>query len=732
MLVSIAIMAKNEEKNIGKTLSALKTLEKDLNIEIIVVDTGSDDTTMDIAKKYTNKVYFHEWENDFGKMRNISLSYCTGDWVLIVDADEELTNAQELVDFFKKGIYKNYNSASVIVRSYEYEGGPQRVDGIARLFKFTDNFQYTGNIHEQPSYIEPNYVSKIEFIHSGYCKKDYKFITDKFDRNLTLLLEKLKNQPNDAMTAYQIYSTFITVNKKDEAMKFLMKAVKLAQNGGKFFWQDQYVLTESARRLYDFGYNKEALNIALFGIKNLNENIDLNFIAAQAYINLGDISNYYKYINNYLKLIDNDQIISAIKQKGFTPFTIGFKQVAINQKITILYKESKYIEVINYYLKENIEENKIKWLEIFINSCFEEKCYDKISAGLSKLTLYDEIVDEIISYINKMMRLITADEQEEISRYLINIDNKIGVYIKVIYLKEYDIKYIEREINFEKYLEYKAQIIYRLKTKDYCIASILEKVNKDTLSSYMRYLIEDSTNIKYFIDYSKKMLNCGNKEKRRFILRLDKELVFCSIIIENEFLELIGRILINNKEQEISEEKNIEDIFYNTIFSIVKNKDKVLLDNISKMKEFYPYMRVMETVKRFLKVKSDSKEIRIEEEKILGTVEGLITNGQVKKAKNVLTELNQIIRFDFRIYNNLGVVEFLNEKYYDALFLFNVAVLFNEEDYDSIYCIAQILLKLDRTEDSKEHLYKICNKCNNEYLIKQAKDMLNEIDEYRE
>ena len=109
MLLSIVMMVKNEEKYLDKTLYALNDLRKDIDTELIILDTGSTDSTVEIAKKYTDKVYFAKWNENFADMRNISISYAIGDWILILDADEELTNYDKLKDFFNCDKHKKYN-----------------------------------------------------------------------------------------------------------------------------------------------------------------------------------------------------------------------------------------------------------------------------------------------------------------------------------------------------------------------------------------------------------------------------------------------------------------------------------------------------------------------------------------------------------------------------------------------------------------------------------------------
>ena len=146
------MIVKNEEKNLDRTLEALIDLKDKLEYEIIIVDTGSTDRTMDIARKYTERVYEHEWSGSFSEMRNISLSYCTGDWILVLDADEVLENPEELVNFFESEKSELFNSATVNIRNYD--GNDKRTSSeasLVRLFRNVKEFKYSGRVHEQPT-----------------------------------------------------------------------------------------------------------------------------------------------------------------------------------------------------------------------------------------------------------------------------------------------------------------------------------------------------------------------------------------------------------------------------------------------------------------------------------------------------------------------------------------------------------------------------------------------------
>ncbi len=90
MNLSVVIITFNEEMNIGRTLESVKTLVADGNGEIIVVDSGSTDRTVEIAKSYGAKVFVEEWKG-FAAQKNSAIDKATGDWILSLDADEEVS-----------------------------------------------------------------------------------------------------------------------------------------------------------------------------------------------------------------------------------------------------------------------------------------------------------------------------------------------------------------------------------------------------------------------------------------------------------------------------------------------------------------------------------------------------------------------------------------------------------------------------------------------------------------
>jgi len=104
--ITACLIVKNESRVIERCLKSLKGID-----EIVVLDTGSEDSTPEICVKNKARVYYDVWRDDFSEARNKALEYCTGDWILSIDADEYLTEGavQYIRDFLKKNKKQVYS-----------------------------------------------------------------------------------------------------------------------------------------------------------------------------------------------------------------------------------------------------------------------------------------------------------------------------------------------------------------------------------------------------------------------------------------------------------------------------------------------------------------------------------------------------------------------------------------------------------------------------------------------
>lgn len=144
------ILTKNEENNIKECIeNALLCTD-----EVIIIDSGSNDRTVEIAKTAGAKVYFREWDNDFAAQRNFGLELTNAKWVLYLDADERMND--EMVKAIKKiisdeGISAQYSMLRrTIAFGKEFKYGVLAPDRVKRLFPRKEII-WTGRVHERSS-----------------------------------------------------------------------------------------------------------------------------------------------------------------------------------------------------------------------------------------------------------------------------------------------------------------------------------------------------------------------------------------------------------------------------------------------------------------------------------------------------------------------------------------------------------------------------------------------------
>lgn len=220
--LTLSMIVKNEEKYLRECLSSVK----DVVDEIVLVDTGSTDTTIKIAEEYGAKVYNFDWVNDFSAARNYALSKSSGEWILYLDADERLDNNS--VAELKKIISQNSLVAYYCtVKSYDSEGSRDNSLQYTRLFVKSSGITFHGKVHEQieSSLIENNYrilSSNVLIHHIGYdVSIDEK--RKKALRNLSLLEEEYKIKQS-AYGAFQIAQSYNVLDDKSNARKYFLIA----------------------------------------------------------------------------------------------------------------------------------------------------------------------------------------------------------------------------------------------------------------------------------------------------------------------------------------------------------------------------------------------------------------------------------------------------------------------------------------------------------------------------
>jgi len=201
MKLSFIMIVKNGEKTIGKALESIK----DITFEQIVVDTGSTDRTVEIARELGADVYHFEWIDDFAAARNFSIDQASGDWILGLDADEYFLpeDTQKLLEFLKQTLAQpkkreKIKAISCMAVSIDDNGRPMTKNPTLHLFRNHPSIRFTGRIHEQLSIdiSEIEHAGDISLYHTGYSQATHKE-TGKAERNIKLLRAELENDPSN-------------------------------------------------------------------------------------------------------------------------------------------------------------------------------------------------------------------------------------------------------------------------------------------------------------------------------------------------------------------------------------------------------------------------------------------------------------------------------------------------------------------------------------------------------
>lgn len=202
--ISACYIAKNEAKNLAKSI---KSLKNQVN-EIVVVDTGSTDNTMAVARKLGAKVYCFPWQDDFSKARNFALSKAKGDWLILLDADEYFT--AKTAGNIRQVIRQAKQVDGLLVQLVNFDVDKAEVQNYfnaLRMVRKQAGLHYEGMIHEELKLSGDNTMklaqvpaNMLEIYHTGYATS---VSQQKIKRNLQMLQQAVaKGQSEESLARY--------------------------------------------------------------------------------------------------------------------------------------------------------------------------------------------------------------------------------------------------------------------------------------------------------------------------------------------------------------------------------------------------------------------------------------------------------------------------------------------------------------------------------------------------
>lgn len=288
-ILSACLLLKNEEKYLYRCLSSIQTIVD----EIIVVDTGSTDNSVQQASEFGAQVFFTEWTNDFSLARNFSLEQASGEWILVIDADEELDG--KCLRSLKKRIQTPDADAYLLNVTPSWLKNQQKFFEPSslqlRLFRNNRNYRYEGFIHEQvlDSILESNpsvtikTAPEITIIHQGNnpenTREEYRL-----KRNVNLINLVLSKESENTAKHFLLGREYCRHYKYLQALTHLRLAYQNQDKQAKYIPE---LLRLIISCLYQLDKESEALTFLDQALINWPGSADLYYIKGMIFLTLG-------------------------------------------------------------------------------------------------------------------------------------------------------------------------------------------------------------------------------------------------------------------------------------------------------------------------------------------------------------------------------------------------------------------------------------------------------------
>lgn len=423
MLLTIGMIVKNEEKYLERCLNGIKPILEQVDSELIIADTGSTDRTVEIARQFTDNVFYFEWIKDFAAARNSTLEKAQGEWYMFVDADEIFESCDEIIHFFNSGEYKKYKSATFIVRNIlTYDGEPPNCSysdfRAPRMTKILPDSMFVSPIHEHltPLLLPTKPIDDFAW-HYGYCATPKSEESQaKFERNSELLLNKLKSGDVSGRLYLQLYECYGGIDN-EKARQYLDEGIKFCEDS---------INAAVVSKIYDETlpvlYAKKTGD--LYGLLNDNEAV---LEICEKYFNMP------KVLRPYTLTTDVD-IYCA---KGLALVKLERYEEAISNltKFFELFRDYSNGKLLTYesYISTRVfarDDNFLAVLQRFVYACMKSDKYKLAADYMKKLPIgkYCLATDKIVESVRQAIELLSHFGYDEASKYYVRF-NDVGKQI---------------------------------------------------------------------------------------------------------------------------------------------------------------------------------------------------------------------------------------------------------------------------------------------------------------
>ncbi|MFC0525416.1 glycosyltransferase [Pontibacillus salicampi] len=381
--ISLCMIVKDEEQFLETCLENAKNQVD----EIIIVDTGSSDSTIQIASRYTDNIYTFTWNNDFAEARNFSIRKATSEHILILDADEYINDeitikdyVDDVNDVYSVGIV-NFGSNGA---TFSHEAH--------RLFRNNIGLTYYGKLHEDIMVSENHRLGFLPsaIYHVGY-RDDVITKKDKRNRNSTILQEEVKEN-RSGFNLYNLGKEYRLTGEYEKAIEVYKEAYSKSKE--KVFLNDLLFNLIDVLRLQN--RLKDALQLCNDAIELFPNYTDLFFLRGFIYFDYGC---YPKAIEAYRHCLNLGEVERGVTRTGVGSFLAHY-------------------QIANSYYEMN---EKGKALESLCDSINNNKYYMPALLKYSQLHLQLKLPNStLISFFKQLFNFNERKDYETVVSSLYN------------------------------------------------------------------------------------------------------------------------------------------------------------------------------------------------------------------------------------------------------------------------------------------------------------------------
>lgn len=322
--LSVCIIAKNEEENLVRCLKSVQNIAD----EIILIDTGSIDNTINISNEFNAKVIHFLWNNDFSAAKNKALEVASKDWILCIDCDEALDSTQIIK---LKNILNNSSHLGFRLRLINIiDNKPYKGEYLLRIIKNNSGFYFSGKINEtlKNSIYKDSYINKIlnsdMLLYNFGYDYDKKSLMKRCNRNLSIYLS-FDNYKKDYLYYYNIANEYFLLKNYTKAINNYIKALDLSSN----YFIESYMSFLIVKTYYKMNNFKEAIFIGESLSIKYNAFREIYLLLSICYEKIGGLDKSKNYLKTYLSLYSKGPPycfrLEYINMNNIIPEMFGFK-----------------------------------------------------------------------------------------------------------------------------------------------------------------------------------------------------------------------------------------------------------------------------------------------------------------------------------------------------------------------------------------------------------------------